>query len=103
MTNNDAKVLSLLGLCQRAGQLISGEELVLDDVRKRKVSLVILANDASANTEKKVKDKCSYYTIPAYMTSDRYALGQAIGKEARVVLGVRSEGFAKKIAALLNQ
>jgi ribosomal protein L7Ae-like RNA K-turn-binding protein len=100
---NDAKLLALLGLCQRARQLVTGEELVLGEVRKQTVAIVLLAGDASNNTEKKIKDKCGYYKIPVCVTSDRYALGQAIGKEARVVIGVRSEGFAKKIAALLSQ
>ncbi len=80
--NNDRNLLSLLGLCQRAGQLITGEELVLGEVRKQTVKLVLLASDASSNTEKKIKDKCGYYKIPVCVTSDRYALGQAIGKEA---------------------
>ncbi|AST97551.1 ribosomal protein L7AE family protein [Niallia circulans] len=101
--SNDKKLLSLLGLCQRAGQLVTGEELVLAAIRKQELSMVILAGDASSNTEKKIKDKCGYYKIPVYQTSDRFALGQAIGKETRVAIGVRSEGFAKKIAALLSQ
>lgn len=53
--------------------------------------------------QKKVRDKCSYYHVPLFAVSDRYELGSAIGKEARVVIGIRSKGFAKKIAALLNQ
>lgn len=87
----------------RAGELVTGEELTLEAVRKGNVAIVLLANDASANTEKKVRDKCSYYNIPVYSPNDRYELGSAIGKEARVVIGIRSKGFAKKIAALLNQ
>lgn len=46
------KWMSLLGLANRARKLISGEELVLKDIRNGNAKLVILAADASKNTEK---------------------------------------------------
>ncbi|WP_059105205.1 YlxQ family RNA-binding protein [Shouchella shacheensis] len=103
MSREDPAWLSLLGLCQRANQLTTGEELVLKEVRERALALVLLSADASAGTKKKVLDKCGYYQIPVYVTSDRRTLGRAIGKAERVVIGVRSEGFAKKLATLLSQ
>jgi ribosomal protein L7Ae-like RNA K-turn-binding protein len=36
------------------------------------------------------------------MVPDRYQLGQAIGKEARVVVALLDEGFAKKLLTLLD-
>jgi ribosomal protein L7Ae-like RNA K-turn-binding protein len=36
------------------------------------------------------------------MVPDRYTLGQAIGKDARVVVAVMDEGFAKKLATMLG-
>ena len=44
---------NLLGLAQRAGKLISGEELVIKVTRKKKAKLVFLANDAASNLTKK--------------------------------------------------
>lgn len=93
---------SLLGLANRARKLISGEELVIKDVRNNKVKLVILANDASQNTFKKVTDKCASYSVPVVTVDDRYQLGQSIGKDARVVVGVIDDGFAKKLIKLLE-
>lgn len=94
--------ISFLGLANRARKLISGEELVVREVRKQKAKLVLLASDASENTKKKVTDKCSYYNVSVRMVSDRYTLGQAIGKDARVVVAVMDEGFAKKLATMLG-
>ncbi|MED4211143.1 YlxQ family RNA-binding protein [Priestia megaterium] len=94
--------ISFLGLANRARKLISGEELVVREVRKQKAKLVLLASDASENTKKKVTDKCSYYNVSVKIVSDRYTLGQAIGKDARVVVAVMDEGFAKKLATMLG-
>lgn len=46
---------SLLGLAYRARKVISGEELVLKEVRNKRAKLVLLADDASSNTKKKLR------------------------------------------------
>ncbi|WP_017753798.1 YlxQ family RNA-binding protein [Calidifontibacillus oryziterrae] len=94
--------ITLLGLINRAGQLTSGEELVLKEIKKGKAKLVLLSSDASYNTSKKITDKCLYYKIPLKKVKDRYMLGQAIGKEARVVVAILENGFANKLAELLD-
>ncbi|MDE7525534.1 ribosomal L7Ae/L30e/S12e/Gadd45 family protein, partial [Streptococcus agalactiae] len=52
--NNSEKVLNLIGLAQRAGRLITGEELVIKAIQNQQVSLIFLANDAGPNLTKKV-------------------------------------------------
>ncbi|MEH7301868.1 YlxQ family RNA-binding protein [Neobacillus drentensis] len=94
--------MSLLGLANRARKIISGEELALKEIRNGKAKLVLLAADASANTTKKITDKCNSYNVPLKMVEDRDLLGQAIGKEARVVVAVLDVGFAKKLVTLLD-
>lgn len=94
--------MSLLGLINRARKLISGEELVVKEIRSGKAKLVLLAEDASKNTEKKISDKCAYYQVPLKRVENRTLLGRAIGKEARVVVAVLDEGFAQKLRTLLD-
>ncbi|WP_153123776.1 YlxQ family RNA-binding protein [Peribacillus tepidiphilus] len=94
--------MSLLGLANRARKLISGEELVIKEVRNQNAKLVVLSQDASANTEKKITDKCSYYGVPVVRVESRELLGHAIGKDARVVIAVLDDGFAKKLRTLLD-
>lgn len=93
----------LLGLANRARKVVSGEELVLNEIRKQAAKLVILAADASEATHKKFRDKCKYYKIKCVQVGDREALGQAIGKQQRVVLAVTDEGFAAKLLVKLGQ
>lgn len=94
--------MSLLGLANRARKLITGEELVVKEIRNGKAKLVILAGDASLNTEKKISDKCHFYNVPLKKVENRSVLGQAIGKEERVTVAVLDEGFARKLQTLLD-
>lgn len=90
-------VFNLLGLAMRAGKIVSGEDGVLDVIRSGQASLVILSEDASENTRKRILDKCSSYQIDCLEFGDRARLGHAIGKWERVVLAVTDQGFAQKM------
>ncbi|WAA13565.1 YlxQ family RNA-binding protein [Fervidibacillus halotolerans] len=96
------KWLSLLGLANRAGKIVTGEELVLKEIQKKRAKLVILTEDVSNLTSKRIKDKCSYYGIPVKQKGNRQMIGAAIGKHARVVVAVTDEGFSKKLLTLLD-
>ncbi|ETI70331.1 YlxQ family RNA-binding protein [Neobacillus vireti] len=99
---NQKQWMSLLGLANRARKITTGEELTVKEIRSGKAKLVLLSADASANTTKKITDKCNSYEVPFKMVEDRHLLGQAIGKEARVVVAVMDDGFAKKLITLLD-
>ncbi|WP_408011005.1 YlxQ family RNA-binding protein [Pseudalkalibacillus sp. A8] len=94
---------SLLGLANRAGKCVSGEELVVKEIRQQRAKMILLAEDASANTRKKLIDKCTYYQVPYYIVPDRIELGNAIGKEQRVTVAVIDNGFAEKLKKLIDQ
>lgn len=100
---NSNQWMSLLGLANRARKITSGEELTVKEIRSGKAKLVILSADASANTMKKVTDKCHSYHVPYKVVENRFSLGKAIGKEARVVVAVMDDGFAKKLVTLLDE
>lgn len=89
------KILNNLGLCQRARGLISGEENVLSELPSNKVCYIFLANDASQNTKKRVKDKAKYYQIEVDENYTSLELSHAIGKENRMVIGIIQSGFLK--------
>ncbi|MGV2913110.1 hypothetical protein ACNPNT_14940, partial [Bacillus safensis] len=40
--------------------------------------------------------------VPVRKVEDRSVLGRSIGKEARVVVAVTDQGFAKKLISLLD-
>lgn len=100
MINNN-KVLSLLGLAKRANKVVTGQDIVLKNVRNNKVNLVFVASDSGKNTLKKFTDKCNFYQIDIDTTFSKQDLSDAIGSK-RSIIGIADYGFAKKMKQLLD-
>ncbi|WP_078806394.1 YlxQ-related RNA-binding protein [Pilibacter termitis] len=97
---NKERVLNLLGLAQRSRNLVTGEELVLEEIRRQKAKLVFIANDASENTKKKITDKSKTYEVNYNLFFSHQELSNAIGA-SRKVIAVTDKGFAKRMIELL--
>ncbi len=91
------KVLSFLGLCKKAGKLVSGTELVLDSVRNKKSQLVIIANDISGLGEKTIIKTLTHYKVEYVKYATKSELGKALGFEERAVISVNDIGFAEAL------
>ena len=102
MINNKQKIYSYIGLAMRAGQVVSGDDTTLKELKKGKISLVIVADDASENTKKLFKDKSSYRKINQIYFSTKVELGFAIGKSPRAVIGIKDKSLASKITELMQ-
>ncbi len=100
MQNN--KFFRMLGLATRAGKLSFGEGAVRDSIRVNNAKMVIVAQDGSDNTRKKLSDNCKFYQVPYFEYGDRYELGSATGKAVAVVISVNDEGFAKTLMDILH-
>ena len=78
------KILSSLGLSAKAGKLIFGVPLICEALRRsngKDVFLVVESGDTSANTNKRLNDKCSFYKVEkAKLICDGERLAQAVGK-----------------------
>ena len=99
MTNLE-KLSNFIGLAQKAGKVISGEELVVKAIQHQQVSLVFLANDAGPNLTKKVTDKSSYYQTEVSTVFSTLELSVALGKPRKVV-AIADAGFSKKMRTLM--
>lgn len=102
MKNNNDQIHSLLGIAMRAGKLVSGEDATLLDLKKGKLNLVIVAEDASNNTKKLFKDKSSFRNVKCIHFSTKEGLGLSIGKDSRAVIGIKDIGFTNKIVQLMD-
>ena len=96
------RILSLLGLAIKSGNLVSGEFMTEKAVKGRKAHLVIVSEEASDNTKKKCSNMCSFYEVPLYFYETMEELGHCIGKTFRASLAVTSEGLAKSIISKLE-
>ena len=100
---NQQQFLNFLGLAMRAGKVKTGESVLVAELKKHRLKLVLIAEDASDNTKKTLMNKCTTYKTPYRVVSNRYELGVAIGKEARVNIGITDQGFAKKLIAMVDE
>lgn len=92
----------MLSLCQRAGELVSGELSAEKALRASRAYLIIIAQDAANNTKEKFKKKAFYYNVPTAVCSDMQKLGHSIGKDCRAVIAVCNANFAEKIKELID-
>ena len=97
------RIYGLIGISQKAGKLISGEFSCEAAIKNGEAYLVILAEDASKNTQKKFNDRCQYRNIPLLEYGTKETLGNAIGKVTRASIAVTDEKLAEKIAELIKQ
>lgn len=97
------KVLSMLSIAAKSGNIASGEFSTEKAVKEGKAFLVIVASDASENTQKMFSNMTEFYEVPMYLYGDKETLGHFIGKEFRASLAVTNEGLARSIEEKLRQ
>jgi len=95
-------VLSLLGIAQKAGKLVSGQDTVERMALSNKLFLIIVAEDASSNTKEKMANISKSKKIPIFFLGNSAQLGHAIGREERKVIGIIDRGFAKELINRIN-
>ena len=103
MTNNMQKIHSLLGIAMRAGKLVSGEDGTMIDLKKGKLNLVIVAEDASVNTKEKFSRIAEQNHIKIYFYGTIDELSHQVGKNNKAVYGVMEQNFAKKMNQLFEE
>ena len=96
----NAKFCGMLGLTMRAGKLACGEAAAEEAVRGGTAKLLILAADASGNTEKKFSNMANHHQIEVIRPGDRHAIGGAIGRAAAVTAAVTDRRLAEQLCRL---
>ena len=92
------KILSLLGLCKRAGKLSEGTPLSEKAIKSKKSELIVIAKDISENQRKTVTDSCKYYNVKYIEYSTMNDIADYLGADGvRAVVSVNDKGFADAI------
>ena len=95
------RMLNMLGLCMRAGRIISGEKACVQAVRAGGACAVVLDRAAAKNAVKAVSDACIFHEVPLIYAPE-YELGDAIGKPGRMVAAITDPSMADRILELAN-
>lgn len=90
MNNNK---LNNLGLAYLAKKVVLGTDYVIAGIRNSKIHLVLLANDSSDNTIKKILDKSKYYKVEVITKYNTAEINKALGKKNIKVVGITDKGF----------
>ena len=93
------RMLNMLGLCMRAGRIISGEKACVQAVRAGGACAVVLDRDAAKNAVKAVSDACAFHQVPLVYAPEN-ELGDAIGKPGRMVAAITDPSMADRILEL---
>ena len=91
------KVNGLLGICAKSGKVLSGMDLVLEEMSKKRVELVIVAQDASEKTIKNIKYYCQRDSVEMLIYGTIIDNSQAIGKHNKAILGIKDKNLADAI------
>lgn len=100
MINN--KILGLIGLAARARKVSYGADSVEMQIKKRKVNLIIVADDASKRTKDKFNKIALQYDIPIIVIENIETISKAIGKSNKAVLGIEDINLSKEIQKINN-
>lgn len=104
MADTHTRLCGMLGFAMRAGRLTLGTEQVCLAMAKhgeKKPCLILLSQNASDATQKKVTVKSRYYGIDVRLCPlTPEEIGRLLGKKsAPVTVGVHDPRFAKELAA----
>ncbi|MFZ5352034.1 MAG: L7Ae/L30e/S12e/Gadd45 family ribosomal protein [Bacillota bacterium] len=92
----------MLGLANKAGKLVSGDETVRNSIRQGKVKLLIISEDASENTCKRFVNTSVFYKVEYIQWGKKELLGYYIGKSERSVVGILDDSFSRNILELIG-
>lgn len=91
------KIISYLGFAKKSGNLMSGINTCTFAMARRKAKLIIIAEDISENSEKKIMKEIRKHNVKhvKYGTIDE--LSHAVGSSGRSVFAICDNNFTKVI------
>ena len=96
------KVLNYLGLAARGRLLVSGYNTCVFMIDKRKVRLLVIAEDLSENSIKKITGIAERKNVPYRIYGSMRELSHKTGKTDSGIFGVTDENLAKVISEKID-
>lgn len=95
------RILGLLGISMKAGKVIFGTDACIEKIGKKKVDLIIIAEDASERTKSHLQAICEKNNISIVVYSNIEKISKSIGKVNKAVIGIREKNLANQIKQLI--
>lgn len=96
------RVATMIGFAKRSGNLANGFTAVTIHLKKRKARLVMMSEDLSDDSRRKITNLCRTTNTPFYIHGSRDEIGRAIGREESTVIAILDTKFAKIVEEQLR-
>ena len=96
------KILNLLGIATRAGNIIAGNNACENALKMKKIKMLIVAEEASDKTKKNYKFYAEKYNIPIIFIGTIEELSKTIGQKNKAIIGIKDINIVKGIQKLIN-
>lgn len=100
--DNKTKLCGLIGLTTKAGKIVYGTDACLEELRKGKINLIIVAMNASDRTKLTFRQEAKKNHVAIYEILSIDELSRAMGKVNKAVVGIKDIGFSKKMIDIIN-
>lgn len=98
---NNSKILLILGLCKKSGNLSLGFDSCVETINQKKSQLILITHDLSNNTKQKLYKNQSSMNLICLTDLSMDDINEVLGKPYGII-SVNNKGFADKIKSLLN-
>ena len=92
------KVFSYMGFAAKARKLVTGYNTCVYMMEKRKIRLLIITEDLSENSVKKMLSAAEKHKVPYRRFGDREQLSKITGNVDKGIYGITDDNFAKVIS-----
>jgi ribosomal protein L7Ae-like RNA K-turn-binding protein len=96
------KILGLIGFAARARKICFGADSVEEQIKKKKVNIVIVAEDASERTKTKFKNLGEEYKISVFIIGKIDEISKSIGKSNKAIIGIQDINLSNEIKRIIN-
>jgi len=92
------KLHSYLGFARKSGKLVSGYETCINLIKRNKIKLILITDNASEGTQEKFRRLTESAGVPIIFVKDGDAISEYSGLYGRNVFGITDRNFAEVIA-----
>lgn len=93
----EERIGSYLALANKAGKVVSGSDMVMELLKKRKAGVVFIATDISPEIGAKVTALAERYEVPHVAILAKERIGAFLGKGLRSVAAIEQSGFIETV------
>ncbi len=87
----------------KAGKLVCGTDACIESIKKKKVTLLIVAEDASSNTKSKFNRIAEEYKVELMVLGEKENLSRSVGKVDKAVFAILDSGLSEKLKQIFME